>query len=138
MVALTAPRSTPARDGESFSRPVKANAKIFAGALVCLDATGFAVPGAASTTLKADGRAQATVDNTGGVDGALRVEVRPGRFRFANSAAGDAIAAADIGNDCFVVDDQTVAKTNGGNTRSVAGKIVDVDAQGVWVRIGIR
>jgi hypothetical protein len=27
-----------------------------------------------------------------------------------------------------------VAKTNGGSTRSVAGKIFDVDAQGVWVK----
>ena len=29
--------------------------------------------------------------------------------------------------------DQTVAKTNGGNTRSRAGKVFDVDADGVWV-----
>ena len=52
----------------------------------------------------------------------------------ANSAAADQITAADIGNDCYGVDDQTVAKTNGANTRSVAGKIYDVDAQGVWVK----
>lgn len=45
--------------------------------------------------------------------------------------------AADIGSDCYIVDDQTVAKTNGTNTRSVAGKIMDVDAQGVWVRSGL-
>ena len=43
------------------------------------------------------------------------------------------IAAADIGNNCYVVDDQTVAKTNGTNSRSVAGKVHDVDAIGVWV-----
>jgi hypothetical protein len=47
------------------------------------------------------------------------------------------ITRAEIGDDCYIVDDSTVAKTNpGGNTRSVAGKIVDVDAKGVWVRIG--
>jgi hypothetical protein len=32
-----------------------------------------------------------------------------------------------------VVDDQTVAKTNGSSSRSVAGIIRDVDADGVWV-----
>lgn len=45
----------------------------------------------------------------------------------------DAIALADIGSDCYIVDDQTVAKTSGSATRSVAGKIFDVDAAGVWV-----
>ena len=37
---------------------------------------------------------------------------------------------------CYVVDDETVAKTNGTNTRSRAGVVVDVDAQGVWVTTG--
>ena len=61
--------------------------------------------------------------------------MRRGCFRFANSVAADLIALADIGADCFIVDDQTVAKTNGGATRSIAGKIRDVDADGVWVQI---
>lgn len=135
MVALTDARVTPRRDAAVFARGVAATKKIFEGSLVCLNATGFATPGAVATTLKADGVALATVDNTGGADGAVTVEVLKGTFRFANSAAGDAIARADIGNNCFVVDDQTVAKTNGTNTRSTAGVIVDVDAQGVWVKI---
>ena len=61
------------------------------------------------------------------------MQIRKGTFRFGNSASGDLIAIADIGNDCYIVDDQTVAKTNGTNTRSVAGKVHDVDAEGVWV-----
>ena len=52
---------------------------------------------------------------------------------FANSASADLISLADIGADCYIVDDQTVAKTSGTNTRSVAGKVFDVDADGVWV-----
>ena len=47
--------------------------------------------------------------------------------------SADAITLADVGSDCYIVDDQTVAKTNGTNTRSVAGKVFDVDADGVWV-----
>ncbi len=61
--------------------------------------------------------------------------MRRGCFRFANSAAADLIALADIGADCYVVDDQTVAKTSASNTRSIAGKVRDVDAAGVWVEI---
>ncbi len=47
----------------------------------------------------------------------------PGRHRFANSAAGDLITKADIGAACYIVDDQTVARTNGTNTRSPAGVV---------------
>jgi|SRR5579883_1260662 len=134
MAALTADRNTPERELRDRVFAVKGAKKIYAGSLVVLDG-GFAQPGATALNLVAVGRAQETVDNTAGADGAVNVTVRRGTFRFANSAAGDAIAAADIGNDCYIVDDQTVAKTNGANTRSVAGKIRDVDAQGVWVEI---
>jgi hypothetical protein len=56
---------------------------------------------------------------------------------FQNSTAGDLIAQADVGTDCYIVDDQTVAKTSGTNTRSVAGKVQEVDAAlGVRVKVG--
>ena len=133
MAALTEGRTTPKRDGKTFSRPVATAKKIFEGSLVCLSATGYATPGAVAATLIADGIALETVDNTSGADGAVSVEVEKGTFRFGNS---DAITKAEIGDDAYIVDDQTVAKANpGGNTRSVAGKIVDVDALGVWVKI---
>ena len=133
-MALAADRNTLTREDKLFADPVKAATKIFAGSLVCLDASGWAVPGAAATTLIARGRAEAQADNTAGANGAINVTVRRGTFRWKNSASGDLITRAEIGDDCYVVDDETVAKTNGSSTRSVAGKIVDVDAQGVWVR----
>jgi len=134
MAALTADRNTPRKDGVLFERPVGANKKIYAGALVVLNG-GYAEPGTTATGLVADGRAEAQVDNTGGAAGAKTVPVRKGVFRFNNSAAADAITAAEIGTDCYIVDDNTVAKTDGGTTRSKAGRVVDVDAQGVWVEI---
>lgn len=134
-MALAAEKGTKSRDGKTYNRAVAANVKIWQGAFVALSATGYATPGAVATTLKADGIALSTVDNTGAAAGDKTVEVEKGVFQFKNSAAGDAIAIADIGNDCYIVDDETVAKTNGGATRSIAGKIADVDAQGVWVRI---
>lgn len=136
MAALTAARSTPRRDGRSFARGVAATKVIYAGSMVFLNATGFATPGAIATTLIADGVAKSTVDNSTGADGDKMVETEKGVFRFGNSTSTDAITKAEIGDPCYVVDDQTVAKTNGTNTRSVAGTIVDVDGVGVWVKFG--
>lgn len=134
MVAATAERAGAARDNRNFNDPVEAAAKIFAGTIVCLNAAGNAVKGSTALNLKAIGRARTSADNTNGAAGAIVVESETGTFHFANSAAGDLIARADITADCYIVDDQTVAKTSGGATRSIAGKIADVDAQGVWVR----
>jgi len=136
MAALTEDRNTPEITGVIRDLAVAAGAVIHAGALVCISATGFATPGAVATTLTAVGRAEEAVDNTGGIDGAVTARIKRGVFRFANSAAGDLIAALDIGASCYIVDDQTVAKTDGVATRSVAGKVINVDAQGVWVEVG--
>ncbi len=135
MAALTGDRNTPERANKIYEFPVKAAHKIFAGSIVVIEAGGFAAKGTVATTHKTVGRAEAQADNTAGANGAINVKVARGLFRFLNSSAGDLIALADIGADCYIVDDQTVAKTNGTNTRSVAGKIRDVDANGVWVEI---
>jgi hypothetical protein len=136
MAALNNDRNTRRRAGDLFSDPVAAATVIFSGALVCLNAAGNAVPGATATGLKPRGVATARVDNAGGSAGDRLVESEAGVHRFDNSASADLIARADIGADCYIVDDQTVAKTSATNTRSIAGKIVDVDSVGVWVRIG--
>jgi hypothetical protein len=133
MPALIQDRATMRRPGEQMEPPVGANARIFAGALVAINATGFAVAGATGATLKGAGVAERRADNTGGVDGAIRVRLSKTPHAFANSAAADAITLADIGSDCYMVDDQTVAKTNGSNTRGRAGRVYDVDEDGVWV-----
>jgi len=135
MTALTAPRTTPRRVIDVRVLPVAANAKILQGALVGLiAASGLATKGVTATTLRGVGVAEATVDNTGGADGALTISVRRGAWLMANSASTDQITRADIGTSCYIVDDQTVAKTSGSATRSVAGTVADVDASGgVWV-----
>ncbi len=138
---LTTPKKTPQLNGVMVvpmmhDFPVKGSTRILSGALVALNA-GFAAPGATATGRIAVGVAQETVDNTGGADGAKRVRVFAGVFQFKNSSAGDLIAQADVGTDCFIVDDETVAKTNGGATRSRAGRVIAVDAAGVWVQLGI-
>lgn len=133
MAALTAARNTPERSGDERSIPLAADAKVFAGGMVQVNASDLGVAASATAANVTVGRAEETVDNTGGANGAVSVRVRVGIFRFANSAAGDAISRNDIGKTVYVVDDQTVALTDNAGARPAAGKCFDVDAQGVWV-----
>lgn len=131
MAALTSDRNTKRRDGRQLSLPMAASTTIYGGSIVCVNASGYAVPGSTSTGLKAVGIAQGSARNSGAA-GAERVSVEKTVACFANSSA-DAITRANLGADCYIVDDQTVAKTSGSDTRSVAGKVFDVDDDGVWV-----
>lgn len=123
--------------------PVLANTVLYLGALVCRNADGFGVPGSVSATLRALGvcygdqtHASVSVNNTGGANGAVFARVESGIYKFKNSTGADLIVIADVGNDCFILDDQTVAKTSATNARSVAGKVVQVDTDGVLVLVG--
>lgn len=136
MTALSAARPTQEMLGPLLGVPVKGSTVCYAGGLAVSNA-GYAAPGTTATGLVALGRFEATADNSTGADGAISVNIKPGTFKFANSASADAIAQAQVGSDCYIVDDQTVAKTSGTSTRSVAGKVVAVDADGVWVKIGL-
>lgn len=133
MTALSTARDTQRRPGQRVSVPLAAAAKVFEGGIVCINASGWGTKGATSTTLKAVGVAETTVDNTSGANGDLSVEALRGWHKFANSTSTDAITLADYGSQCYLVDDQTVAKTSGSNTRSIAGVIRGVDSDGVWV-----
>lgn len=135
MTAATQDRNTVRREGAVFEFPVKAGVKIYAGTMVAIE-NNLAIPGKTATTIKSVGIAQQFTDNTTGADGDIRVRVfrGPGNLaRLANSGSTDLITLSDIGSDCYIVDDSTVAKTNGSNARSVAGKVRDVDQGGVWV-----
>lgn len=138
MAALTAPRGVTRLGGGLPHSPapmgVKAATKIFKGALVVNDA-GVMAPGRTATGLIALGVARDTYDNTSGAAGAIMGEADNGTYIFKNSAGGDEIVAADVGKDCYIVDDQTVAKTSATNTRSIAGKVFSIESTGVAVTI---
>lgn len=120
MAALTEDRNTPYREGVELEYDVAASTKIYGGSLACLNATGYAVPGADTASFKFAGVAQEQKDNTGGADGDKKITVRrTGVHRF----AGSGFAITDIGEQVYVSDDQTVAKTT---TNSIAcGKIAE-------------
>lgn len=127
---LTAPRKIKQLASEAIPYGVAANVKIYQGAMVVLDA-GFAEPGKSAANLASVGIAFTGVDNTGGADGDQKVDCRRGTWQLDNDA-GTPVTIADIGEDCFVLDDHTVS--GDGTGRSVAGEIINVDAGGVWVK----
>jgi hypothetical protein len=128
--------NTPSKSVKLRDVPLYRGIKAEQGQLICINtAHGFGVFGSVATTLIAIGVAQKTIDNTLGNDGDLTVPVKSGElYRFANS--GTTIAAANRGALCYIVDAGSVALSDGGGTRSIAGVIEDVDTQGVWVRVG--
>lgn len=135
MTAAISDRDTREVPGRTRGFPLEAATKIYGGTISCLNAAGNLTKGATSTTLKCVGVSQQSYDNSVGVAGAVVGETKVGVFGpFANSANADAVALTDIGSDCYIVDDSTVAKTNGANTRVVAGKVWYVDAKGVMVK----
>lgn len=130
-MAATANIDTPERGGKIINLPVKAATTIYAGTLVAVDADGYARPAADAANLKVIGRADTYADNSGGAAGDVTVNVRRGIFKFANSASA-AVDANDRGKACYVEDDQTVAETGGTNS-IIAGIVIDVESDGVWV-----
>ena len=54
------------------------------------------------------------------------------------NTGADLITQANVGSDCYIVDNQTVAATSGTGTRSRAGKVYAIDPSGtVWVQVGL-
>lgn len=138
MTALAKDRKADELPGKLLSYPVAASSLIYGGAMVGVNASGNAVKASADATLVIPGVCDIQADNSSGAAGDIRVRVRPGIFAMNNSAGGDAIAAGNREQLCYVVDDNTVALTDGGGTRPVAGVIKSIDpiTSLVYVELG--
>lgn len=136
MAALTKARDTSeiANGAQLLSLPVKGSTTIYQGALVALDANGYAIPGKKAAGLTAAGRAEETVENSG-ADGALLIRVSRGTFVYANTAASEnKITKAHVLKTCYMEDDHTVTALATG--ASPAGIVIRVDDSGVAVEVG--
>lgn len=133
MAALTKDRATPYRDGIEIDFPVAANIKIYAGSLVCVNTTGYAVPAADTAGLKFAGVALEQADNTGGANGAKTVRLRrSGVFEF--DAAS--ITQAMVGTAMYIVDDHTMDDATGPTNDIRIGILVKYVADTIgWVDI---
>jgi hypothetical protein len=128
-MALTADRDTPFREGSSYSYPMAASTHIYAGSLVVLDTAGNAEPATLATSKVAVGVAQEEVNNTGAA-AAKNITVKTGVFRLGNHGS---ITKTSIGDMVYMYDDEAVQAS--GSSTSPAGRMVDIDALGVWVEI---
>lgn len=133
MAALTADRKTPYREGQSYSIGVAASTKIYAGSIVAVNSSGYAVPASDTAGLRVIGRAEEQVDNSTGSNGDETIFVREGVFLF----AGSGLTVADIGKPCFVSDDQTVSVS--ATTNNICAGIIEQtdSATEPWVRMGL-
>ena len=132
MPALQQPYEAHEREGLIVAYPVKANARIWKGALVCVDSTGYLVPASDTANLRFVGVAFESVDNTGGANGAKRCRVVK-RGTFIYNRIGS-FAQADIGATARAVTDNEVAKTSTNNI--VVGTVVELlDSNRVRIRI---
>lgn len=128
--ALSAARNTPRRAGDSVVLGVYTGTVIYAGAMVAVNSSGYAVPAADTSGYQVIGAASATVDNSPyGASGAKSIEVLRGTFRWGNNAG---ITDADIGSFAYAEDDNSV-DDDAPSQSIIAGVIVDVDSDGVWV-----
>ncbi len=144
MSALTTARDTPMRAHEGptqiAAREVKDGVVIWSGGIVVLE-HGQATPARSAPGLVVLGVARGGVDNRTvpivAKTPKRRVSVVSGVAQFENSAGGDAIGAGDVGAVCYLVDDRTLARTDGAGSRSPAGVVQEVSLNSrVWVDLG--
>lgn len=118
---------------------VKGATTIKAGEIVLTqNADGLAIPGAIVANTKTIGIALATVDNSGGADGAKTIDVEQGVFLLDNHGT-NTVTIADVAkkNNAFVEDANTIGNASGGG-QPTAGPIVGLgweNLSGVQVRI---
>ena len=117
-MALSAP--SPRKSDEDIVLayyPVAASAVCYQGGFAVLSSTGFVQPGTAASGLTAVGIFDfsdgnfGTVDSTGGDDRAVNARVRNGIFCFTNKS-GDLVVEADVGQFCYIYDDNTVCRVS--------------------------
>lgn len=117
-----APVDTPERDGRFMA--VTAGAAIDQGAMVCMYTDAEAYEAADTANYAVIGRAQSS-----GAEGET-VLVKRGVFRWANYGS---FTDKDIGQQCYVSNSVGVTTATVAGNDVIAGVIVDVDSDGVWV-----
>ncbi len=105
MTALTEDRNTKAKQGGLFAHSVAATKTIYNGAMVNRDVNGYATPASDTVSHMFMGVASEQADNVTGANGDLTIQgKRDGVFLF----AANGLDQGNVGDDLYVVDDQTV------------------------------
>jgi hypothetical protein len=113
MADLAVDRATPKRCIRGCIQvPVYANTKIYAGVIVAINSSGYAVNAPNASGARVVGVSKAQVDNTtatggAGLSGSKSVEVEWGIFEFDASS----IAVTDVGAPMHAIDNHTIDET---------------------------
>lgn len=135
MTALAADKQNPQRrDGNALGFPVAASACVYAGALACVNAAGYALAGSDTAALIFEGVADEQKDNSAGSNGDLTVTLlRRGLFK---CILDTVITQANVGDNVFLVDDQSVDLTGNVSHGIYCGVIAGyIDTTHAWIDI---
>ena len=134
MTALSEDKQIELQDGVEKDFPVAATEKIYGGALACVNAAGYALEGSDTAGLIFQGIAMEQKDNEDGTNGDLDVVLR--RRGLVKVIMGTAITIANVGDNVFLVDDQTVDLTANVTHNIFCGIIAGyIDTTHAWIDI---
>ena len=109
------------QEGKLLSLPVVASDIVYKGALVKINAAGYAAPAAPEAGSNFAGVAYEKVDNSTGAAGDKEVRVVVERC-FA--LAGSVFSQADVGSKVYATDDGVITTTEGTTSKQIVGTIV--------------
>jgi hypothetical protein len=135
MTALAADKQNPQyRDGVDVGVPMAESQCVYGGAFTCVNAAGYALPGSDTAALIFQGVAIEQKDNSDGSNGDLTVVVK--RRGLHKAILDTAISQANVGDNVFLVDDQTVDLTANVSNHIFCGSIAEyIDTTHAWIDI---
>ncbi|MDQ7790251.1 MAG: hypothetical protein RDU41_09395 [Clostridia bacterium] len=121
-MALATDKNYKRKDGQLIAFLIAANVVIYKGALACVNAAGYAVPGDDAADYLFAGVAYGQVDNAGGANGARSVLLEQvGTVEVTLTGANQ----ASVGKEVYLTDDATVTLTAPANPVKV-GRVVEL------------
>jgi len=134
MTVLSADKKIEYREGVEISCPVDDADVIYGGAFVSVNAAGYLVDGADEAGQIFMGVSLEQKDNSDGSDGDLECVIR--RRGLFKATFGTAISQANVGDNVFLVDDQTVDLTANVTHKIFCGIIAEyIDTTHAWIDI---
>jgi len=133
-MALTADKELQYTEGVELPFPVEEAKTIYGGSFACVNANGYAEPGADTAGLIFEGIATGQVDNSGGADGDKQVVLR--RRGLVKALLDTAITQTNVGDNVFLVDDQSVDLVANVTHNILCGVIAGfIDTTHAWIDI---
>ena len=134
MTALTDDKKLEYTEGVEVITPVAASQTLYAGGFGCVNADGYALPGADTAGLIFQGIIREYVDNASGSNGDEDVIMR--RRGLIKALMGTSITQANVGDEVYLADDQTVDLVGNVTNNIFCGIIARyIDSTHAWIDI---